>query len=426
MKTTNVFVIGMNELNRSRIHTLPQAESCKFHELLTYEESHGSKKYDVDTMMEKATHILDNFDDSIDAIIGFWDFPVSIMQTILSRKYGTNATSTQSVYFCEDKFGARQKQREVIPECIPEYKGFNPFHEDPFNMINLEFPFWVKPVKSFGGHLGFRIENKADFEHAISKMRNRIKSFTDPFFKLVDYADMDIKPDQKILAIAEKIISGHQCTLEGYAFHDQIDFHGVVDSHRHKGMSSFSNYQYPSVLPENVKDRMRAYTNKIMKHIGFNNSSFNIEFYWDKNTDDINLLEINPRISQSHAELFKNVDGIYNHKIVLDVALGKKPEMPVKKGPFHTSGKFFIRHFKNGKVTRVPNNDDIKKIKDKHPEVVLDLVAKKGQMLEDLPYQDSYSYKLGFVYLGGHSGEEMQHKFDDIKKMLNFQIENFN
>ena len=47
MKKKNVFVIGMNDLNRKRIHDLPGSEECNFHELLTYEESHGAKEYNV-------------------------------------------------------------------------------------------------------------------------------------------------------------------------------------------------------------------------------------------------------------------------------------------------------------------------------------------------------------------------------------------
>jgi hypothetical protein len=425
MRKKNVFVIGMNDLNRSRLASLPQADECIFHTLLSYEESHGSKEYDVERMMENATRQLDQFDNHIDAIISFWDFPVSIMQTILSERYGTKSTSTQSIYFCEDKFGARVKQAEIIPECVPDYAGFNPFDEHPMDKIHLNYPFWVKPVKSFGSHLGFKIENEADFNEAVEKMRKRIERFTTPFFKLVDFAHMDFKPDQKILAIAEKLISGHQCTLEGYAYEGNVGIHGVVDSHRFKGMSTFSHYQYPSQLPEEIKERMFVYTKKLMKHIGFNNSSFNIEFYWDEQTDDIKVLEINPRISQSHAELFKKVDGVYNHKIVLDTALGRKPELPVKEGPFNTAGKFFIRHFKNGVVKNAPDEKNMNEVKKRYPDVVIELIAKKGQELESLPYQDSYSYKLGFVYLGGRNDKEMKEKFEHVKGILNYQIEEF-
>jgi biotin carboxylase len=372
--------------------------------------------------MDKAISILDNFDDRIDGIIGFWDFPVSILQTILAERYKTIATSTQSVYFCEDKYGSRAKQTQVIPECVPCFRGFDPFDDQLLEKIGLNFPFWVKPVKSFGSYLGFRIENEDDFNYAIGKMRSKIKNFTDPFFNLVDYSHMEFQPDRKILAIAEEIISGHQCTLEGYVFNGEVNYHGVIDSHRYEGMSTFSHYQYPSVVPDRIKKQMFEYARKFIEHIEFDNSAFNIEFYWNQKNDELKLLEINPRISQSHAELFKLVDGVYNHKVILDIALGNMPKLPNKEGNHKTAGKFFIRHFENGVVKKAPDEKSIARIKEKYPEVVIELLAKSGDQLEDLPYQDSYSYKLGFVYLGGENSDEMKNKFEDVKKMLDYQI----
>jgi len=423
MQKKNVFVLGLNEINRQRLEKLPHADECNFHSLLSYEESHGARNYDIKSILEKAIRQLDEFDGSIDAITGFWDFPVSIMQTILAQRYETRGTSTQSVYFCEDKYGARVKQKEVIPECVPGFNGFNPFDDNPQDKISLDYPFWIKPVKSFGSHLGFLIENEDDFKNAIPVIREKIERFTKPFFNLVDYASMDFKPDQKILCIAEEIISGHQCTLEGSVFEDEVRIHGVVDSHRYKGMSTFSFYSYPSQLPESVKERMTEYTKKIMPHIGFNNSTFNIEYYWDEETDDIKLLEINPRISQSHAELFRKVDGAFNLKIIVDVALGYPPSLPDNEGPFAMGGKFFIRHFKNGMVKKAPGDKEIEKVHEQYSDVVLDLISKEGEKLEDLAYQDSYSYKLGFAYLGGESIEDMQEKFENVKRILDYQIE---
>ena len=46
-------------------------------------------------------------------------------------------------------------------------------------------------------------------------------------------------------------------------------------------------------------------TEKIISHIGFDNSAFNIEYYWDRGRDKIWLLEINTRVSQSHSDVLK-------------------------------------------------------------------------------------------------------------------------
>lgn len=62
MKKKNVFVIGLNDLNRKRIHNLPNSEEYNFHELLTYEETHGAKEYHIKKIMDKATQQLDEYE----------------------------------------------------------------------------------------------------------------------------------------------------------------------------------------------------------------------------------------------------------------------------------------------------------------------------------------------------------------------------
>ena len=46
----------------------------------------------------------------------------------------------------------------------------------------------------------------------------------------------------------------------------------------------------------------------------------------------LHVLEVNPQHSQSHAELFEQVDGVPNHLAMLRLALGRDPELPPRQG----------------------------------------------------------------------------------------------
>ncbi|MFW5722012.1 MAG: D-alanine--D-alanine ligase, partial [Desulfohalobiaceae bacterium] len=85
----NVFVVGPDEMNWSKLRTMKGTEGYTLHELLTYEETHGAKEYDPGWMLDQARKRLDAFEGSIDAIVSFWDFPVSLMLPILAREYNT-------------------------------------------------------------------------------------------------------------------------------------------------------------------------------------------------------------------------------------------------------------------------------------------------------------------------------------------------
>ena len=54
------------------------------------------------------------FDGRIDAIVGYWDFPVSTLVPILGERYGIRSTSLESVVKCEHKYWSRLEQQKVI------------------------------------------------------------------------------------------------------------------------------------------------------------------------------------------------------------------------------------------------------------------------------------------------------------------------
>ncbi len=418
----NIFVVGPDELNWSKLRSMKNADQYHFHELLSYGESHGAACYDVPPMLEKARAKLKAFDGSIDAIVSFWDFPVSLMLPVLGREFGTVVSSLESVFMCEDKYWSRVKQREVVPDLVPGFARFDPFDDAALSGIDLEFPFWIKPIKSFAGHLGFRIESAEDFQRAVDEMRKKIHRFSEPFEYLRQFARIPDEIRHGGFCIAEQIIGGKQCTLEGYVCEGEVDSHGIVDSYRHPNRVSFSRFEYPSNLPKKVKDRIFEASEKVMKHIGFDNSPFNIEYFYDKKSDQLWLLEINPRIAQSHSDLFKKVDGASNHRIMVDIALGHKPDWPRRQGDFAVAAKLFIRAFSPGKVTRVPGKLQIEKVQEMFAGTIVQPLVREGMDLDDLPYQDSYSYKLAILYMGAENRRQLLRNFEEARRMLDFRV----
>src|SRR5690606_35446665 len=120
-------------------------------------------------------------------------------------------------------------------------------------------------------------------------------------------ARVDLPPesvrDGGTASIAEEALKGAQATVEGWRVDGEQHVHGVVDSIHYPGRSTLQRYQYPSSLPEQVVERMADLSVRVIDRIGLE-STFNIEYFWDREADTTNLLEVNPRHSQSHAPLF--------------------------------------------------------------------------------------------------------------------------
>ena len=424
----NVFVVGLEPFNLALLRGLADAEQYSFNELLAYDEvvHPRSGRIDLDALLATAERRLAAFSGAVDAIIGYWDFPGSVIVPILRRRRGLPGPRLEAVAACEHKFWCRTEQQLATPEIVPRFCAVDPFAEDPLSLIDLPFPFWIKPVKAHSSYLGFKIRDAADFRACLPVIRANIGHFGEPFDAFLGMVEV---PDPVAgvggnYCIAEEIISaGHQCTLEGYAHQGEIVVYGVVDSIRSgKHRSSFARYQYPSRLPRRVQDRMIEAARRFLRHVGFDAAPFNVEFYWHPPTDAVRMLEINTRISKSHCPLFKMVDGESHQKVAIDLALGRRPDFPHRQGRHRVAAKFMLRTFEDGIVERVPRAADMARLQRRYPDALIRLMADDGTRLAHLAYQDSYSFEIAEIFLGADSQRELLVKYDDALELLPFRL----
>ncbi|MDZ7710656.1 MAG: ATP-grasp domain-containing protein [Roseovarius sp.] len=426
--TQNVFVVGMNALNAERLARLRGVEDVAFHPLLTSEAVSDTQEFDIPAMLAEAEATLDAFDGSIDAIVGYIDFPVSTMLPLLCKKYGTRNASLESLLKCEHKYWSRKVMAEVVPDHTPTFTAFDPFDDNALSKIgeaDLRFPFFVKPIKSSGSRLGFRIDSPEDFDYAIAAFRAEIGQISEPFNYVLDQADLpdDIRAIEGHYCMAERVIGGRQCTVEGYVYDGEVVPYGTVDSIRYPQVLSFFYYLYPSTLPRRIQDQMNEITRKVMAHIGYDNAGFNIEYYWDEVQNKIWLLEINTRIAQSHCDLFEMVDGVSHQQVTVDLGLGRKPDMPQGEGPETVAAEFFYRVFFNdATIARAPSRAEIEVAAEQVPGTRIASYVKRGMKLSDLPEQDAYSYAVASVWMGAGKQSKLLWNYEQVMKRLNYEF----
>jgi len=420
---TNVFVLGLDEHNERILRDLPDADQYRFHSLLSSAELFGAEIPLCD-LLDKATGQLKAFEGSIDAIIGFWDFPVSSMVPILCQRFGDLCcASLEAVVKCEHKYWSRLEQQKVIDE-YPRFGLVDP-EQDTEPPEGLSYPMWVKPVKSASSALAFRVANQQEFQNALAEIREEIGRMGAPFEAVLEYLELppEIANIGGQICLAEETISGRQLTLEGYRYHGQTHTLGVVDSVTHEESPSFVRFQYPASIPDQVAERMADISDRVVRQIGLEHATFNIEFFWNKDTDALHVLEVNPRHSQSHAELFKQVDGVPNHMAMLRLALGRDPELPRRQGPYQVAAKWFLRHWNDGVVRRHPTEQEIEQVQKEIPGVTVDVTVHEGDRLSELSGQDSYSYIIANIYVGAEDEAELTEKYERCVRALPFEID---
>ena len=423
----HIFVVGLDDFHLAQLRTLPGAEAYRFYPLLTYREIKQQACFPVARLLDEGIRTLREFAEGVDAVVGYWDFPVSTVLPILCRSVGLPGPALEAVLGCEHKYWSRLLQAQVAPEHVPPFCAIDPFADDPVRAVRIDYPFWLKPVKAVLSHLGFRIDDEADFRAAIPVIRRHIGRYAEPFDLILSHAELPpaIAAIGGQHCVAEGIISAErQVTQEGYVFDGQTTVYGTVDSLRCGPQgSSFSRYQYPSGLPAAVLERMTAITARVMTRIGYDGGPFNIEYFWDEPSGTISLLEINPRISKSHAPLFRMVDGCYHHQVMIDLGLGRKPRFEQGAGRYPMAAKFMVRQFHDAVVCRAPTSAEIAAVESAVPDAQIQVAVHEGQRLSALWDQDSYSYEVATIFVGGDNEAQLEQRFGDCLERLPLAFE---
>lgn len=425
MSTKNIFVLGLTDVQRRELETVRNAEDLAFHGVLDYETLVNTTDLDFDQLLHDARAELDAFDGSIDAIIAHWDFPVSVLATVLAAENGLPAPSLESLLKSEHKYWSRLEQQRCIPECVPGVAAFDPFDDDALATIGLDFPFWVKPVKAHSSALGFKVEDEAQFAAALEEIREHIGEIGDAFNQVLRRVALpaELEGAGGNSCLAEQFVEGTQAAPEGTMFRGEYHVHGVFDMHKDEAGTSFSRLDYPaSSVPEQVQQRIIDLTERYLRQVGYDDGCFNSEFMWDEEADQLWLIEVNTRISQSHSDLFAKVDGSSNHEVAIDIALGEKPRMPHREGPFATAAQCMLFHDEDAVVTRVPSAEDKAELARRWPGTLLTLQVAEGDRLSELPGQDSYRFILGKLYLGADSTEQLVERYREIAAEIPFEF----
>jgi len=425
-KKKKVFVVGLDDFNLSLIRHLPEHKECEILPAVDFAEIRGVEDYSIPDLLKKIEERVDKAG-GIDAVVSYLDFPGSVLVPIIAEKYDLPGPSLESVMKCEHKYWSRLEQYQVIPESIPKFKAFDHNDDKAYDKIGFTPPFWIKPIKSYHSYLAYKIHNKKHFYECMEEVREHIDYMVEPFSYIISEFGMPDKiSQQKEKMFAETPISGRQCTVEGYVIEGEVLIYGLVDSVRHEKYSSFARYQYPSDLPYEVQYRMSDLSRKVIRQIGLSNSAFNIEYFYNEEENEINLLEVNPRMSQSHADLFEKIHGISHHHIMLSLALDRRPCPLENKGDFEVAAHFMLRTFnKEGVVKEVPDKKEIQELKKKYPELEISVSVSKGMKLSEIEehHVDSYSAVLAYINLGGQTRDELLEKYEDVKKRLTFKID---
>lgn len=353
---------------------------------------------------------------NIQGLIVTQDYPGSPLAAIAAKNLGYLSPDPKSLLLCHHKYLSRIEQKKSIPEATPDFFLSNATEViEQTNAYN--FPLFVKAVKSSFSGLANKVSNKEELYKQFTNA-TLTTQFTYQINWFLKRYSLQLINSNELLV--EQCLEGVQCTLEGMVFNKVIQFLGVTDSFMIENTLSFSHFLYPSSLPIRVLNKMKSLAERYIHHIGFNYGLFNMEFMYNRVTEEIFLIEVNPRMASQFADLYEKVDGYNSYECLLSIAMGKPLTLYRGLGKHKVAASFVLRRGRDAIVVKVPSERDLQKFYQAFPDGRLELV-KEGSKLS-LETQDGKTYRYGLIHLGGEDQPDLFGKYELAKSLLPFSF----
>lgn len=353
----------------------------------------------------------------IDGVFSNNEYFGALIAAAVAGRLGLPGTPPEAVVTAQHKYYSRLAQQRVAPEAVPRFSVF-PFGVRDPAAVGLPFPLYVKPVRATFSVLARRVESFAALRRHLSFSRLEeyiIRRLVKPFNDLMPrYTPYDIDAHH---LIAEEPLAGHQVSVDGWMHEGRAGFLGICDARMFPGTDHFERFVYPSCVPARVQERMRELAVRVLEGLGYRHGFFNVEMFWDPRSDELKLIEVNPRLASQLAGLYQRVEGFNPHRMLLELCTGQAPRAERVPTGCTVAASLVSRRFDGRPLEREPCSADLARVQKSHPDAAIMLYLKRGAALaREMKWLGSYRYAV--VNMGAGSETDLERRYAEIRRML--------
>lgn len=407
----------LNELNKEHYSKKYQF----FHEgfnLFRFPENIGFLGFNVLGYIDKLERKYRSI--GLDGVVSNHEQFGTLIAAVLAERLGLPCNNPQAIIACQHKLQSRALQQQLLPDIVPAFNHLT-YPLDQEKAQSFKYPVFVKPIKATYSVLAKQINSFDELKKHVQFNlfeETFIRKLSKPFHQLMSlYQSTEADP---FGLIVEEVLQGEQINIDGYCINGEVNILGAIDEVMYPHTHAFMRFEYPSKQAKSVQDRAFAITKEILKKLDYRLGFFNIEFIYDKDKDDLKIIEINPRMATQLTNLYDRVDGCNTYDKLLSLAIGEVPEPRKNMGQFKTSASFIFRHFNKSTSHQTPTKANIDSALSPYPDAKLMLYCKKGFSLSyEMKMLGSSRYAV--LNMGGNSKEDLFKRFQLICKSLNFE-----
>ena len=355
----------------------------------------------------------------------------ALAAALLAEKMGWPGTCPKAVAACQHKLYARQVLQQVAPEAnVACQKLASAYGEDVPE--GLSYPVFVKPVKAAFSVLAQVVRSRDELQaftrfgaYELWVIKHLVRPFENVQQRLLPGAGT---AHSMMLEEPVQQARGLQYSLDGVAFNGQIKPLGIVDSVMYPGTQAFMRFDYPTRLPQTAQGQALDVAQRFLTAVGFSHGLFNMEFFYDTATQELKVIEFNPRMASQFADLYQRVDGINLHAMALELAHGRDPwALPRAAATAGCASSFVYRVFDERasylpqRIPPMPSPAQMQQLQTQFPDHLLLQFPKAGHSLaRDFKWLGSYRY--GIVHLGARDAHDLHERCQRISGILNWPV----
>jgi biotin carboxylase len=193
---------------------------------------------------------------------------------------------------------------------------------------------------------------------------------------------------------------------------------GCVDVAMYPQTEAFMRFDYPSRLQADMQARAADVARRFLEAVGFSHGLFNMEFFYDAETDALTVIEFNPRLASQFSDLYRRVEGINLHEIALALAHGQDPaNLPRLVPTAGAASSFVYREFDPAATVAVPDAQRQRAFHEAWPDALL-LTFPKSRGSTERDYKWLGSHRYGIMHLGGQDAADLRQRCEAASALL--------
>jgi D-alanine-D-alanine ligase-like ATP-grasp enzyme len=332
----------------------------------------------------------------------------ALTAALLAERMGWPGSPVKAIMACQHKLYARQVLQQVAPEANVPFQLLDAAYGAPVPQ-GLTYPTFVKPVKAAFSVLARQVDSHADL-HRHTRFGAWelwiIRKLVEPFERMARQRLGPQVPTAHRLML-EAPVQADQFNLDGYVFNGQCHALGVVDALMYPGTQAFMRFQLPTRLPESVQARALDVARRFLQAVGFTHGLFNMEFFYNDATDELKVIEFNPRMASQFSDLYRQATGVCLHALSLALAHNRDPAHVPRHTPTAGAAASFVhRVFDPLALVSMPTGAQLAAFASAFPDgLVMPFPKSAGSIARDFKWLGSY--RFGIVHLAGATQADM-------------------